>query len=353
MTILRTDDPRLLGRPELVQDLSAVLGALEGWRVLITGAAGSLGSLLAGSLAMIPGVHLSLLDHHEHSLFALQRALATTEGSRAFVLADVRDHERMKRVLAVERPRLIVHLAAYKHVHFGELFPEETIGVNVLATRGLIALAEEQGVERFVYPSSDKAVNAPSLYGATKRIGEVLIRAAAKRGRQYTAVRYMNVLGTRGSVLETFAAQLRDGLPLTVTDAAMTRYWISPREAIWLALESVRAAGGTLLMLDVREEIPVVEMARRLAEQLGPRDTPYPLRFTGIRPGERLREEMLGPHDRSAPGQAPGLLSVADLLLDEHIAQVDAFVDELARLRQHGDTRALHDVAMRAGHGLQ
>src|SRR5687768_7220307 len=131
MPALRTDDPALLGRPELVTDLGPSLAALSSSRILLTGAGGSLGTLLATALVGVPGVHLSLLDHHEHSLFSLQRLLASAGGSCSFVLADVRDVPRMQRVLKHERPDTVIHFAAYKHVHYGELFPEEAVGVNV------------------------------------------------------------------------------------------------------------------------------------------------------------------------------------------------------------------------------
>src|SRR5437763_12026435 len=160
------DDPGLLGRAELVSDLGPALRALEGRRILITGAGGSLGQLLAARLATLRGSRLVLLDHHDHSLFALQRALADSGGDCRYVLSDVRETERLARLLRAERPDLVLHLAAYKHVHFGEQFPDETVAVNVLATRALLRVAEDAGVERLVYPSSDKAGNPPSLYGA-------------------------------------------------------------------------------------------------------------------------------------------------------------------------------------------
>lgn len=354
MTALRTDDPALLGRPELVHDFEAALEALAGQSVLVTGAAGSIGRMLARTLIATPGLRLTLLDHHEHSLFELQRSLSEVDPCRGrFVLADVRDTARMARVLRASRPDVIFHLAAYKHVHFGEQFPEETVRVNVVATRELLRLAAEAGVARFVYPSSDKAVNPPSLYGATKRLSEVLVYAAARHGHAWAALRYMNVLGTRGSVLETFAAQLEAGQPLTVTDAAMTRYWISQREAIWLALQAAQTEAGSLLMLDVREEVPVVEMASRLAGQLGARGAAYPMVFTGARPGERLREQVLGPHEHLAPGPVPGVVRVVDERREQHEARVEALVDELAELCDAGSADELRAATMRAAHALQ
>jgi len=343
----------LLGRAELVQELGPALRAMEGLRILITGAGGSLGRLLAAQLVTVRAVRLVLLDHHDHSLFALQRELADRGGQCRFVLADVRESERIGRLLRAERPDLVLHLAAYKHVHFGEQFPEETVAVNVLATRALLRAAEQAEVERLVYPSSDKAVNPPSLYGATKRLGEVLIAEAGSRGRTYTAVRYMNVLGTRGSVLETFAAQIASGAPLAVTDARMSRYWISQREATWLMLSAVQAPAGSLHMLDVPGEIPVVEMAQRLASCLEAVPAPYPMVCTGMRPGERLREELLGPHEHARPGPTAGLLDVADERLNEHIESVDKLVDNQAELCERESGPALRQATMEAAGMLQ
>jgi FlaA1/EpsC-like NDP-sugar epimerase len=345
--------PTLLGRAELVEGLGPALKAMAGLRILITGAGGSLGRLMAAQLVSARDVRLVLLDHHDHSLFALQRELADRGGQCRFVLADVRETERIGRLLRAERPDLVLHLAAYKHVHFGEQFPEETVAVNVLATRALMRAAEQAEVERFVYPSRDKAVNPPSLYGATKRIGEVLIAEAGVRGRAYAAVRFMNVLGTRGSVLETFAAQVASGAPLAVTDARMSRYWISQREAIWLMLSAAHAPAGSLHMLDVPGEIPVVEMAQRLARCLGAAPAPYPMAFTGMRPGERLREELLGPHEHVRPGPTAGLVRVADERLSEHVEAVDGLVDNLAELCEGEGGPALRQATMEAAGMLQ
>ena len=169
-------------------------------------------------------------------------------------------------------PTHVFHLAAHKHVPFGQLFPEETVSVNIQATRVLLDLCVEFDVEHFVYPSSDKAVNPPSLYGATKRIAEVATQQAAlTHNRQYTIVRYVNVLGTRGSVIETFTNQLAAGESLTITDERMTRYWMTMNEAVWLLLTaSEQADPADVLMLDGLVETGVVDIARRIAAELNP-----------------------------------------------------------------------------------
>src|SRR4051794_13997021 len=266
-------DPRsLLGRPELPLDWTAAQHALRGARILVTGAGGLVGVHLAERLLDLAPERLTLLVHHDHGLFALRRRLDERSqndvgGPRwGLVLADVRNGTRMARVLDEARPDVIFHLAAYKHVPFGEEFPEETFQVNVLATKQLLTLAAERGVERFVYPSSDKAVNPPSFYGATKRLSETLVGQVASRlGRQYVVTRFVNILGTNGSAIETFAAQVTGGHSLTITDERMARYWVSMTEATWLVVQAATlGAPGSVLMLDATDEVPIVEMARRV-----------------------------------------------------------------------------------------
>ncbi len=191
--------------------MAASAEELRGARVLITGAGGSIGSNLSRALAETAET-LILLDHHEHSLYDLVRSLEDAPCQPSYVLADVRDGAKTRRVFERDRPTHVFHLAAYKHVPFGQMFPEETVSVNIVATRQLLELSVDLGVSRFVYPSSDKAVNPPSLYGATKRVSEIATeQTALSHDLPYSIVRYVNVMGTRGSVIETFqpAAQRR------------------------------------------------------------------------------------------------------------------------------------------------
>lgn len=347
----------LLGRAEWPADL----GPLDAWlgerRVLVTGAAGSIGSALAETLAALGRGRrgaLLLLDHHEHTLFALARQLGARGLEAEYLLANVRDRRRLEAVFRRARPEVVLHLAALKHVPFGERFPEETVATNVLATRSLLDLAEAYGVEAFVYPSSDKAVHPPSLYGATKRIAEALVqRAAARSGHRFAAVRYVNILGTRGSVIETFAAQLRAGRPLTVTDLRMTRYWMTMREAVWLLAQAAgRAEPGALWLLAGLRERPIAETARDLARLLCPGQPPPELVVTGARPGERLREALLSEHEVGAPGPHPGIL-VVGRRVPAALGLVGDAVAELERLVEAGDGAELMRVAMVTAERLQ
>ena len=353
----KLDPSAILGRPELPTDLGTARGALQGRRLLVTGAGGSVGTHLAELLLSLRPERLTLLDHHDHALFGLKRRLdaVAPDGPWRLALTDVRDRARVARALDDARPEVVFHLAAYKHVPFGEAFPEETFAVNVLATASLLELAAERGVERFVYPSSDKAVNPPSLYGATKRLCEVLVRASAReQGRRYVVARYVNILGTRGSAIETFAEQLANEQPLTVTDPAMTRYWISMREATWLLVQAAAlAAPGSDLMLDARDEVPVVAIARRVEALLASEAGRRPLHFTGLRPGVRLREELLSDHEAFAPGPCSGVLEVTNRRAEEHFARLPEHWARLLPLADAADGSALRLAAMEAARALQ
>ncbi|MBV9170363.1 MAG: polysaccharide biosynthesis protein [Chloroflexi bacterium] len=298
-TELRTTAPPpelLLGRAEFAGDLRQAVEALRSRRVLITGAAGSLGwplsTLVAGSMPAA----LVLVDHHEHSLYSLERTLSS---AGTYELADVRDTARMRRIFDQYRPEVVVHLAAAKHVPYGERFPEGTVAANVLATNVLLDLAATCAVDAFVYPSSDKSVRPPSVYGATKRIAEGLVAATAAHSRgRFGIVRFVNIIGTRGSVIENFSKWVQEDFPLRVTDERMTRYWISMNEALWCVLMAITCVrGGQVVMPACGEPVPLLQTARRLAGWYRPDKDPYPIECVGIRPGERLHEVLLSDNE--------------------------------------------------------
>jgi FlaA1/EpsC-like NDP-sugar epimerase len=357
----RLDPSTLLGRPELRLDWSAARDVLSGARVLVTGAGGSVGARLAETLLELGPAHLTLLDHHDHALFNLRRRLDTLTLDRpdlpswSLALADIRDRARMQRVMREARPTVVFHMAAYKHVPFGEEFPEETFGVNVLATDQLLSLAAEHGVERLVYPSSDKAVHPPSLYGATKRLSETLVgRVALDLGRRFVSVRFVNILGTHGSAIETFAAQVASGEALTITDPAMTRYWVSMPEATWLVVQAAAIGEpGSVLMLDVTDEVPIVTIARRVESLVAPGRAELPLRVTGLRPGERLREDLLSEHESFTSGPCSGLLEVVNQRRRPNLDGVADFLAHLRALAEAGDGDVLKAAVMTAARALQ
>ena len=308
------------GRPAPCLEMERLTEQLAGRRVLVTGAAGSLGGPLARVLAALPLAALTLVDGHEPSLFGLRQALGeqtTTDRPTGaacvrYVLADIRRSSRVESLLDDRRPQVIFHLAACKHVPWAEDDPVEFVATNVLGTFHLVRTAIQCRVERIVYPSTDKAIAPPSLYGVTKRIAEGMLRAAAAGGRpSVTICRFVNVLGSRGSASETFVRLIRENRPLPITDARMRRYWISPRHALALLLHAALLTGPSLMVVpDVTDELTPVDIATRLWQQLRPGAAGPPLRSSGTRPGERLSEPLLQTEERLAPPEVPGLRQV-------------------------------------------
>lgn len=343
----------LLGRPEFAGDLDQAAAFVRGRRVLLTGAGGSIGLPLTDVLLRSrPGL-LVLLDHHEHSLFSLERAHRGASDA-VYELADIRDRRRMKRVFDQHQPEVVIHLAAAKHVPYGERFPEGAFETNVVALRGMLKLADAAGTGAFVYPSSDKSVEPPSVYGATKRLAEALVQHAAA-SRHWAVVRYVNIIGTRGSVIETFTQQVAADRPLSVTDERMTRYWISMREAIWSALKAGQcAAPAEIVMPDCGEPVPIIETARRLAGWYRPDRVPYPIACTGIRPGERLHEVLLSANESfAAQPVANGVRAVRTVRQPGAVDRIDAIVDDLERLVEAGERDALARACLDAAATLQ
>jgi FlaA1/EpsC-like NDP-sugar epimerase len=343
----------LLGRSEFAGDLAAAGAFVKDRRVLVTGAAGSVGWPLTQVLVQNAPGALILLDHHEHSLFSLERALGPARPALSFELADVRDTPRLKRVFEQHRPEIVIHLAAAKHVPYGERFPEGAAAANVFATASLLELADASGVEAFVYPSSDKSVQPPSVYGATKRLAEALVQINAS-DRRWSIVRYVNIIGTRGSVIETFTQQVLADRPLSVTDDRMTRYWISMHEALWCALLTAQCGlPGQVVMPACGEPVPIVETAQRLAGWYRPERVPYPIDRTGIRPGERLHEVLLSRNESFADGPAAGLRSVRTVRPKSALEDVPKLVANLRQLAEHGDRDALARACLAAADALQ
>ncbi len=344
----------LLGRPEFSGNLAEAAGWMRGKRVLVTGAAGSVGWPLVHVLLAADPASLSLVDHHEHSLFSLERSLGRAREGLAYELVDVRDPRRMARLFERERPQVVVHLAAAKHVPYGERFPEGVVESNVFATQALLELARQAGTETLVYPSSDKSVTPSSLYGATKRLCEALVQREHENGRRWLVVRFVNIIGTRGSVIETFTQQVQAGAELSVTDDRMTRYWISMDEGLWLVLQAGRAGGaGDVLMPACGDPIPILETARRLGAWYCPERDPYPIQVTGIRPGERLHEILLSPNEAYAPGPANGVLAVRTRRDSSRLDGVPSTVEQLRKLVAAGDGERIRAVAMAAAEDLQ
>jgi FlaA1/EpsC-like NDP-sugar epimerase len=321
---------------------------LAGRSVLVTGACGSIGSELCRQLAAGRPRALHLLDNNESGLYDLELELTTRfpDVPLSACVGDVTDDPRMDRLLGEVRPELVLHAAAYKHVPLMERFPEEAVRVNLLGTAVVLSRARQHGADRFVLISSDKAVHPSSVMGMTKRIAEMLTLARpgpAGSGRTLcTVVRFGNVLGSRGSVVPTFARQIELGGPVTVTHPEMTRFFMDLSEAANLILEAAAMTrGGEIFMLEMGERIRIVDIASRMIRLRGLRPgLDIAVTFTGMRPGEKLHEELLHPHERPLPTDHPLIQAVrgGEAPAWEHMMQAVAL---LGRLAACGDRQAV------------
>jgi len=304
---LRIED--LLGRQQVVADPASVRALVTGRRVLITGAGGSIGSEIARQVAELSPEALLLLDNdetHVHDVLAdVEHRTSVTP-----LLADIRDRGRIVDLLLDHRPGVIFHAAAHKHVPLLETHPREALFTNVLGTANLADAAVAAGVDHFVLISTDKAVRPVSVMGGSKRIAEEIVRSLEGRGTAFCAVRFGNVLGSRGSVIPTFLRQIRAGGPVTVTDASMIRYFMSVQEAVLLVLQAAALArGGEVFTLDMGEPVNIMDLARKLIRLSGHvpgRDVD--ITITGARPGERLREELVDDEEDPRPSGRPGIV---------------------------------------------
>jgi FlaA1/EpsC-like NDP-sugar epimerase len=291
-------DPRigdLLGRQPVQTDVGAVSGHFAGKRILVTGAGGSIGSELCRQLHRLGPAELIMLDRDESAMHALQLALhgrALLDSDQA-ALADIRDPRRVMQVFDQCRPQIVFHAAALKHLPLLERFPAEALKTNVWGTLTVLRAAEAYGAESFVNISTDKAADPVSVLGYSKRAAERLTAYMAGRAAgSYLSVRFGNVLGSRGSVLTTLSAQVAAGGPVTVTHPDVCRYFMTADEAVQLVLQAaVIGRGGEVLVLDMGEQVRIADIARRLASRVSGE---VEIIFTGLRPGEKLTEDLLG-----------------------------------------------------------
>jgi FlaA1/EpsC-like NDP-sugar epimerase len=310
------DINRLLHRDPIVIDPTEVAAYLAGATVLVTGAGGSIGSELCRQIARFNPAEVILLGHGENSIFeiGLDLRLSFPDLVAPQVIVDVRDQQRVNWAIEKYRPDVIFHAAAHKHVHLMEANVTEAITNNVLGTQNVLRAAEQYGVERFIFISTDKAVNPTSIMGATKRLAELLVVAAAQRsGRAYMAVRFGNVLGSRGSVVPVFQRQIAAGGPLTVTHPDMCRYFMTIPEAVQLVLQaSELGQGGEIFVLDMGQPVRILDLTTDLIKLSGlepGRD--IKIVYTGIRPGEKLNEELFLEEEDCRRTKCPKIFAAA------------------------------------------
>jgi len=337
------DVNHLLHREPIEIDQTEVAAYLAGATALVTGAGGSIGSELCRQIARFNPAQVILLGHGENSIFeiGLDLRLSFPDLVAPQVIVDVRDQQRVNWVIEKYRPDVIFHAAAHKHVSFMEANVEEAITNNVLGTQNVLRAAEQYGVERFIFISTDKAVNPTSIMGATKRLAELLILAVARRsGRAYMAVRFGNVLGSRGSVIPIFQRQIAAGGPLTVTHPDMRRYFMTIPEAVQLVLQaSELGQGGEIFVLDMGKPVRILDLATDMIKLSGlePRRD-IEIVYTGIRPGEKLNEELFLEEEDCRRTKCPKIFAAAYESTVE-VGMLEQVVIELLNLTRQMQSR--------------
>ncbi len=298
----------LLGRAERRILEPSVQAMLTGSRVLVTGAGGSIGSELCRQIRSHDPAALYMLDHDESNMHTLQldlngRALLD---SAEIIIADIRDETRIRQVFRAVRPDVVFHAAAHKHLPLLEQHPGEGVKTNVLGTQNVVQAAAEAGTARVLLISTDKAAEPRSILGATKRLAEMIVQANADGKMRVCSVRFGNVLGSRGSLLAVVADQIGRGEPVTVTDPDVTRFFMTVEEAVGLVLSAAPMGEfGETFVLDMGEPVRIVDLVRRYAEQLRVPDVQ--IRFTGLRPGEKLHETLFGELEQRLPTVNPAI----------------------------------------------
>jgi len=292
----------LLGRDEVQLDLQAISGKLTNKTILVTGAGGSIGSEICRQVSEFRPNRLILLGHGESSIYNIDgelRQKVSTDTELIPVIADVKDRKRIMEIVEQFKPDVIYHAAAHKHVPLMEANPMEAVKNNIFGTKNIAEAADIFGVPYFVMISTDKAVNPPNVMGASKRFAEMIVQNLAKDSKtKFAAVRFGNVLGSRGSVVPLFKQQIAKGGPITITDPEMTRYFMTIPEASRLVIQAgTLAAGGEVFVLDMGEPVKIVDLAKNLIKLSGYSEDEIKIVYSGIRPGEKLFEELLNENE--------------------------------------------------------
>jgi FlaA1/EpsC-like NDP-sugar epimerase len=303
----------LLGRQSIVLDEEKISNELEGEIILVSGAAGSIGSGMVRQIAHYSPKQIILLDQSESPLYDFQQELISTFPQLNFevVIGDIRNSDRMHRLIDFFRPTFVFHAAAYKHVPLMESNPSEAVLTNIKGTKNLVDAALQFNVKKFVMISTDKAVNPTNVMGASKRIAEIYAQAANEKGNtKIVTTRFGNVLGSNGSVIPLFQKQIKQGGPVTVTDKNVTRFFMTITEACQLVLEAgTMGKGGEIFVFNMGKPVKIVDLAKKMIQLSGLEiGKDIEIAFTGLRPGEKLYEELLAQEENTIPTHHPQIL---------------------------------------------
>jgi len=302
--IRRVDVEDLLGRDAVDLDNSGLQGLIQGSAVLVSGAGGSIGSELCRQIVKFKPSTLICLDISEYALYQLEQALAGTSTRLVYVVGDVKNAARLNQLLAKHQPKVVFHAAAYKHVPLMENENvAEAFNNNVIGTYTIAEACKKAKVDKFVLVSTDKAVNPTNVMGATKRLAEMVCQGMQGRtGTRFVMVRFGNVLGSSGSVIPKFREQIKAGGPITVTHPEITRYFMSIPEAAQLVMQAgLMGSGGEIFVLDMGEPVRIVDLARDMIKLSGLQEDEIAIEFSGLRPGEKLYEELLADDEHTLP----------------------------------------------------
>lgn len=325
----------LLGRKEVKLDQQSLKSNIKCKTVLVTGAGGSIGSELCRQIAQFCPARLLLLGHGENSIYLIHKELSSRykdDIELIPIIADIQDRERIFHIMETYRPDRVYHAAAHKHVPLMEYNPTEAVKNNIYGTRNVAEAAKAAGVAKFVMISTDKAVNPPNVMGATKRVAEMVVTSLNEEGKTlFSAVRFGNVLGSRGSVVPLFKEQIAKGGPITVTDFRMTRYFMTIPEASRLVIQAgALMKGGEVFVLDMGEPVKILDLAKKMITLSGHTEEEIQIQEAGIRPGEKLYEELLSAKEK-VNDQVYEKIFVGNVQSLPKI-EVDSYVDSLLTL---------------------
>ncbi|WP_243293028.1 nucleoside-diphosphate sugar epimerase/dehydratase [Bacillus sp. FJAT-47783] len=338
----------LLGRDPIELDMDSISDSLTEKKVLVTGAGGSIGSEICRQVSKFKPKQLILLGHGENSIYTIEMELRETYGDEIELIteiADVQDRAKMFAIMEKHTPDVVYHAAAHKHVPLMERNPEEAVKNNVIGTKNVAEAASTYGIGTFVMVSTDKAVNPTSVMGATKRMAEMIVQHMDTVSKtRFVAVRFGNVLGSRGSVIPLFKKQIQKGGPVTVTHPDMVRYFMTIPEASRLVIQAgALAKGGEIFVLDMGEPVKIVDLAKNLIKLSGYSTDEIGIEFTGMRPGEKLFEELLGKDEVHDEQIYPKIYVGKSVNRD--IGQVMDCIEEYEELGKEGLRERVLDIA--------